>query len=366
LKKIFVIKRRKGETAMRLYIGVDFHPYQQTVCWMDVETGELHSKVLRELDEMTEFYGNMPPSVVGIEASSRAIWFEDLIFECGHELVVGNPVEIRKRALSRHKSDKRDAENIYTLLLRGEFPTLWQRPRESSDILDIISLRWSLVRQRTQVSNRLQRIARECGFRRGTIRTLRYQAMIKEASLGDVQRMRREHLFRQFDALNSQIDKLDRWLEAKGKENEQVQLLMTQQGVGYLTALSMVHTVGDIRRFETTRKVTAYVGLDPLDDSSADRVRKRKISKAGSRQLRHLLGQSANIAARYDKRLQSFYKRLSRKKPKGVAKAATSRKLAVKLSIMLRDQITAEEFDARGQRTVDDARKSPGPEMVVA
>ena len=350
---------------MRLYIGVDFHPYQQTVCWMDVETGELRSQVLRELEEVREFYKKQPPSTVGIEASSRAVWFEELIFECGHELVVGNPVEIRKRALSRHKNDRRDAETIYTLLMRGEFPSLWRRPRESSDILDIISLRWSLVRQRTQVSNRLQRIARECGFRRGSISTLRFQAMIKEASLGDVQRMRRDHLFRQLDALKLQIDELDRWLDTKARENEQVQLLMTQRGVGPLTSLSMVHTVGDVHRFETTRKITAYVGLDPLDDRSADRIRKRRISKAGSRQLRYLLGQSANIAARYDKRLQSFYKRLSRKKPKGVAKTATARKLTVKLSIMLRDQITADEFDARGQRTVDDARLATEPEMAV-
>jgi transposase len=350
---------------MRLYIGVDFHPYQQTVCWMDEETGELRSRVLRERDEMREFYMSRSSSIVGVEASSRAVWFEELIFECGHELVVGNPVEIRKRALSRHKNDRRDAENIYTLLMRGEFPKLWRRPRESSDILDIISLRWSLVRQRTQVRNRLQRIARECGFPRGSSGTLRFRVMIKEAPLGDVQKMRRDHLFRQLDALESQVEELDRWLMAKTKENEQVKLLMTQRGVGPLTALSMVHTVGEIHRFETARKVTAYVGLDPLDDTSADRVRKKRISKAGSRQLRHLLGQSANIAARYDKRLQGFYKRLSKKKPKAVAKTATARKLAVKLSIMLRDQITADEFDARGQRTVDDARVAPRPEMVV-
>lgn len=350
---------------MRLYIGVDLHPYQQTVCWMDDETGELRSQVLRENDEVEKFYRKQPASVVGIEASSKAVWFEKLISECGHELLVGNPFEIRKRALSRHKNDKRDAETIYTLLSRGEFPALWRRPRESTEILDIISLRSSLVRQRTQVANRLQRIARECGFRRGPISTLRVRRMIKDAPLSDVQQMRREHLFRQLDALESQITELDRWLGTKAKENEQVHLLMTQRGVGHLTALSMVHTVGDVHRFETTRKITAYVGLDPLDDSSADRVRKRRISKAGSQHLRHLLGQAANIAARYDKRLQTFYKRLAKKKPKAVAKTATARKLTVKLSIMLRDQITAQEFDARGGRTVDDARVAPRSEMIV-
>jgi transposase len=352
---------------MRLYIGVDFHPHQQTACWMDVESGELRSEELRHEPELIrKFYEKMPPSIVGVEASSRAVWFEDLIFECGHELVVGDPVLIRKRALSRHKSDRRDAELIHTLLMTGEFPMLWRRPRESVNILEIVSLRSSLVRQRTQVYNRLQRMAHECGFRRGAMRTLRFQAMVKDAIVNEVQQLRREHLFRQLAGLDSQIDELDEWLRSKAGENDHVHLLMTQRGVGYLTALAMVHTLGDVNRFTSTRQVTAYIGLDPLERSSGSRTRIGRISKAGSPQLRHLLGQSAHIAARYDARLKSFYKRLAKKKPRSVAKTATARKLAVKLSIMLRDQITADEFDARGNRTVDDARVAPGPEMAVA
>lgn len=352
---------------MTVYIGVDFHPHQQTVCWLDVGTGELRTEELYHDPALVKkFYEKMPPSVVGVEASSRANWFEDLIFECGHELVVGDPVLIRKRAVSRHKSDKRDAEHIYTLLMAGEFPTLWRRPRESVNILEIVSLRSSLVRQRTQVYNRLQRLAQECGFRRGAMRTLRFQAIVRDASVNDVQRLRRDHLFRQLEGFDSQVDELDEWLKSKASENEQAQLLMTQPGVGYLTALSMVHTIGDVHRFQSTRQITAYVGLDPLERSSGSRKRIGHISKAGSPQLRHLLGQSAHIAVRYDVRLKSFYKRLVRKKAKGVAKTATARKLAVKLSIMLRDQITAREFDARGQRTVDDARLARGSEMADA
>lgn len=53
--------------------------------------------------------------------------------------------------------------------------------------------------------------------------------------------------------------------------------------------------------------------------------------------------------ARYDSKFKSFYKRLAKKKPKTVAKTATARKVLVKLVIMLRDQITAAEFDQRGR-----------------
>ena len=59
-----------------------------------------------------------------------------------------------------------------------------------------------------------------------------------------------------------------------------------------------------------------------------------------------------------------FYTRLAKKKPKAVARTAVSRKLLIKLSIMLRDKITAEEFDRRG-RTVGNARCLQGSERTV-
>lgn len=129
---------------------------------------------------------------------------------------------------------------------------------------------------------------------------------------------------------------------------------------GYLSALAMVHTVGDVSRFaKLSKQVTAFVGLDPLERSSAGKVRFGSISKAGSPLLRYQLGMSALIATRFDVRLKSFYKRLAKKKPKAVAKTATARKLLVKLAIMLRENITAQEFDQRG-RTVGNARFRQG------
>ena len=300
---------------MRLYIGVDFHPHQQTACWLDEETGELRTKeLLHNRKEVKAFYKGMPPSVVGIEASSQATWFEDLIFENGHELVIGDPALIRKRAVSRHKSDKRDAEHIYTLLVNGEFPTLWRRPRESVHLLEVMRLRQAFVRQRVQTGNRLQAMAHEVGLRKGTIRTAHFQELLREADMNEVQAMRLSHLFRLMESLDAQIGEIELWLKGKAEEANKVKILLTQRGVGYLTALCLVHTLGDVTRFTTTRQVTAFIGLDPLEQSSGSRTRFGHVSKAGSPLLRFLLGQSANIAVRYDARLKSFYKRLAKKK----------------------------------------------------
>jgi transposase len=352
---------------MTLYIGVDFHPHQQTVSWCDTETGETRTLDLaHDVERIREFYNSLPePAIVGIEASARAIWFENMLFETGHKLLVGNPVLIRKRAISRHKNDRRDAELILELLIRGEFPALWRRPPESDQILEILRLRLSLVRQRTQVYNRLQALAHNAGLPKGRMRTAAFQMVVKEVTMDEAGSLSRSQYFMLLDSFNQRIGQLEEWLKGKAVTQPSVSLLQTQKGVGYLTALATVHTLGDVSRFNRpSKQVVSFAGFDPLERSSAGKIRFGSVSKAGSPLLRFQLGQAANMAARLDPKLKSFHKRLAKKKPKAVAKTATARKLLVKLSIMLRDNITAEEFDRRG-RTVGNARLSAGSEMTA-
>jgi len=352
---------------MTLYIGVDFHPHQQTVAWCDTQTGETQTfDLMHDIKKVREFYSSLPePAVIGIEASSRAAWFEKMLFESGHKLFVGNPVLIRKRATSRHKNDRRDAELILQLLMRDEFPALWRRSPESGQVLEILHLRQSMTGQRTQVYNRLQALAHNAGLPKGRMKTAAFQALIKAVDTDEAGGISRSHLFDLLEKLNEQIAAQEEWLKKRAAQCKQVELLMTQKGVGYLTALTVVNTLGDVSRFaRVPRQVTNFAGLDSLEDSSAGKRRFGKISKAGSPLLRFQLGQAAQLAARHDARLKGFYKRLSKKKPKAVAKTATARKLLVKLAIMLRDNITADEFDRRG-RAVGDARLATRPEMTV-
>lgn len=352
---------------MTFYIGVDLHPYQQTLCWCDKETGETGTlKLFHDIEKVREYYSSIERgAVIGIEASSRAGWFERIIAEAGHKLLVGNPVSIRKTALSRHKNDRVDAEHMLWLLMRNEFPAIWRRPIGSTEILDVIKLRSSLVGQRTQVYNRLSAVARDIGMPKALMRTVAVQKVIKEVDMCEASALCRDQLFSTLEHLKARILEVETWLKQKAAIDAKVQLLMTQKGVGYLTALTFVHTVGDVSRFDKGPKaVTRFAGYDPVERSSAEKIRFGRISKAGPRMLRFHLGQAAMMAARSDTRLKVFYKRLAKRKPRALAKTATARKLLVKLSIMLRDSITAEEFDLRG-RTVGNARRIAGSEMTA-
>src|SRR5262249_58601704 len=85
------------------------------------------------------------PVIVGLDATGYSQWFEDLLFELKHEVWIGDAAEIRKRARSRQKTDRRDAETILDLLLKNEFPRIYRPDAASRAILQKLRHRHRLV-----------------------------------------------------------------------------------------------------------------------------------------------------------------------------------------------------------------------------
>src|SRR5215216_3728754 len=115
--------RLKGGAVQKLYIGVDFHARQQTICYLKTETGELVISELRHQDKQAVrgFYARFQgPVVVGLEASGYSPWFEALLEQLGCEVWIGDATEIRRRARCQ-KTDRKDAELIFDLLVHNEF-----------------------------------------------------------------------------------------------------------------------------------------------------------------------------------------------------------------------------------------------------
>src|SRR5690606_35109616 len=108
-------------------------------------------------------------------------------------------------------------------------------------------------------------------------------------------------------------------------------------GVGAMTSLSFVLTIGDPERFDRKRDVAAYLGLVPKRDQSGDLDKQLRISKTGDAYLRRLLvGAAQYILGPFGpdcdlkrKGLQLAERGGSRAKRKAVV--AVARKLAVLL-----------------------------------
>ena len=123
---------------------------------------------------------------------------------------------------------------------------------------------------------------------------------------------------------------------SKPEQNPAAVLLMTHPGVGPVTSLAFVLTLGPVERFERSKQVVSYLGLNPREHSSGGRQRLGAISKQGNPMMRSLLVEAGHTAARLDAELRQDYQRLKLRRGSGVAKVAIARKLAVRMYWMLR------------------------------
>ena len=220
---------------------------------------------------------------------------EELIEALGHRLLVGDAAETRRLARRREKNDRRDADLLLDLLVNDEFPTLYRYPKASREVLRQLRYRHKLVKLRTIVANTLHALALNAlalnaGLSlRARLLTKGGRKQLSTLQLSASSQQQRDELLSLADELTQRINKVELWLAAQAKADERVRRLQTHPGVGLLTSLCVVHTLGEVSRFSCTRKLAAYVGFDPMEDSSAERKAYGGISKAGSCLLRYLL-----------------------------------------------------------------------------
>ncbi|MGD1103751.1 MAG: IS110 family transposase, partial [Terriglobia bacterium] len=267
---------------MQHFIGCDVHTRNQVVAWIEEETGEIRKRRLEhEGKEVKEFYAQFPRgTVVGIEATFPAYWFERLMGELGHELWVGDAARIRASEVRYQKTDPRDAEGILDLLRTGRFPRIWVPSRAERDLRQWLVHRMKQVRARTQVKNQLHALAIRQGVCRGRkLWSAKGRAELESLALLPWAARRRKELLESLDRLDAQVRELDRAVEEAGGARPEVALLRTHPGVGRVVALAFVLTVGPIERFSNRRKRVSYWGLNPRENSSGGRQRLGSISK---------------------------------------------------------------------------------------
>jgi len=343
---------------MAVYIGVDFHARRQTVSYLTTEDGEIHQLELHHENkaEVRAFYGQFADEViVGFETSGYAYWFEEMLEELGHQIWVGDPAEIRLLAKRRQKNDRRDANLILDLMINGGFPRLHRHSPESRLVLQQLRYRHRLVKIRTLVQNALKYMALSRGTSLSSkLTTQRGEALMLALTFPPVLDQQRDEMVDLLRQLSAKIKPVQQWLEQQAEEDVRVRRVMTHPGIGPLTGLCLVNTLLPVDRFSNPRKVSAYIGFDPMEDSSADRRRMGSISKAGSRLLRYLLVEAAQKAINQDQALKNLYCRVQLRRNRPKAKVAVARHLLVRGFIMMRDEIDYAEFLRRG----DAARSS--------
>jgi transposase len=326
-----------------IIIGCDFHPSGQQVFCVNRETGEVVAEkwLSHSGDEVDQFYGSLPPgSEVGVEASGNMLWFERKLAKYGHKLRLGDAAKIRAKETRKQKHDRRDAELMAQLMLKDDFPELrWTPSVAERDLRQLLMHRHKMVRMRAQVKNQLQHIALNQGEqKKWRLWTKPGRDLLGKLELEPWTSRRRDELLGLLDTLDGYCGSLDQAVEQAAQQNGDACLLMSHPGIGPVISLAFVLTLGDRSRFENSRKLVSYLGLNPAENSSNERRRLGGISKQGNPFMRLLLIQGAQTAVRGDTELGRQYRRLAVRKNKGIAKVMVARKLVVRMFWILKTQ----------------------------
>ncbi len=326
-----------------MIIGVDYHPSDQYIAFVDTEPGESSERRLNHSDGRSRevlpgSWRHEGASVrVGMEATGYTRWFERLLAELGIALWIGDAAKIKSKRVRKQKTDRNDAQLLLKLLLENNFPKIWVPSPENRDLRQLLWHRHRMVQMRTRIMNQLQALAMNEGQRRKKkLWNEQGRAQLEKLPLATWGSRRRQDLLELLDRMTPTIEELTAAIEREAKKRPEVLRLMTHPGVGPLTALAFVLIIGTPERFQCGKQIGSYVGLIPCEDSSAGHQRLGHITKQGSSLLRFLLGEAAQAAARCDADWRRRYLHLAMRRQRNIAKVAMARRLGVRLYWMWR------------------------------
>lgn len=115
-----------------------------------------------------------------------------------------------------------------------------------------------------------------------------------------------------------------------------IRLLESIPGIGFKLAFTIWTEIGDIKRFDNSKKLIAFAGLDPKIRQSGHCLNNQgKLTKRGSPHLRRALFVAASVARMHDPELKAYYdKKRSEGKKYTVAVCAVARKLINRIYVV--------------------------------
>lgn len=343
-----------------LYIGMDLHKTTSSFCVKDQEGAVIRQeKVLTDRNEIRRFVRsfNAPLSLV-VEPVSQWYTYADFLEELGVDVHLAHPMRVKAIASARIKTDKIDASVLCDLLRSNLLPEAYFASREVRSWKELVRFRASLINLRTQVKNKVHAILHKHALKHpfSNLFGVAGRRWLSSLQLKEPFASALKEYLSLIDYLTEQIDRAEQTVETTVADQPQAKLLTTIPGVSYVSALTIIGEIGDIRRFPSAKKLMGYAGLVPSTYSSGDAVRHGRITKTGSKWLRYIMIETAQHQQSCKKNpgFGSYYLALKKRKNARTAAVATARKLLAVVWRLLTDnrpwqEVPPDRGQARGR-----------------
>ena len=315
-------------------IGIDLAKEVFQIHGVDDHGKTVLRKQLRR-NKMTNFFANLEPCLIGMEACGSSHHWARKLSEFGHTIKLMSP-QFVKPYVKTNKHDMADAEAICEAVSRPNMRFVPIKNIEQQAILSVHRARQGLVKARTAQANQIRGLLSEFGIviPQG-IHSIakRVPDILEDAENGLPGTMR--YLLRRLNdhlmELNRQVEELELQIKLWHKECEASQKLEAIPGIGPITASAIVATVGNATEYKNGRQLAAWLGLVPKQCSSGGKQLLLGISKRGDTYLRTLLIHGARAVIRFAENKaepESWLRKLITRRNKNIAAVALANKNA--------------------------------------
>lgn len=328
------------------FVGVDLHKQTISVCVM-IQAGNTRTVTARkrfrcaEPDQILEFFQHLGSFQVVVEATASYEWFVRLVEPLAWRVLLAHPKKLRVIAESTRKTDKLDAQTLAEFLALDMIPQSWRPTPRVREHRTLVRLRYYTQRRITATKNKLRRVLADYNADIRPLFTQKGRRYLAQLAISDADRFHVEMLFEELDQQIDRRQRIDRQLAEFAltgsiAEQEARRVLKSIPGVAAVTTDVVLSEVGDIRRFGSQRKATAFAGLAPGIRESAGRAKHLGITKEGSRLLRWALVQTAWRLVNRTRRWSFLYNRLKQRCGARKAIVAVARRIWCVMVAMLK------------------------------
>lgn len=318
----------------RRYLALDIHKHYSVVAGVNFEGQMIVEPVRIEHADLEDWLAKhiRPTDYVVIESTTNAWHIYDLLEPLAEEVLVANPIKVKQIAQARVKTDIRDTLILARLLAANMVPDIWVPPADVRELRYLLSQRRHLVGLHTQTVNRMHSVAHRHHLnhpkgKRFNEKNTKWQ---RDEELSDSEQFQLEldmdtkkHLAEQTEKITEKL----RYMSHRKPWAESMLYLMQLPGFGVITGMTVLAAIGDITRFESPKHLVSYSGLNSGLEQSGVKLRGKRITKEGRKDLRWAMVEVAQRAVKSDPLWKHRFNELQRRMHRNQAIVAIARRL---------------------------------------
>lgn len=320
------------------FVAVGITPTQQSA----LKTKRIPN---RDMREWVENHLTDQDRVV-IEMTTNAYEVHDILKPHVHSVTVVHPPHVALITRAQVKTDRKAVETLAQLHAAGLLPSVWIPPQEIRDLRAMVAQRRKMVRLATIAKNRLHSAL----FRHHLEPpegSEPFNPKHKEFWLNlPVSPLERVNVLCDWETVEfaeKQKQILEEGIRKAAASDERIPLLIQLPGLGMLTSITLLAAIGDIKRFDSPKRLVGYSGLGASVHASGQMNRTGRITKSGRKDIRYTMVESAQRAVRCHPRWKTELARLEPRLGRQKAIVAIARKLLVAVWHVLTEE-TGDRF----------------------